>query len=604
MSAVAEYDREQIAALIEEAWRQQYIDPDLARTLAVQARDQALLRYDRAALAEASLCLAYCELRYGESEPARQMLVELRPLLLELDNRRALLQLDYGLAVIEASRQDAESAYVRFLELAAEAEQTGTATDRFLIANALGTAAAEAGQQETGLRHFYQALSLAREHRFGPQLALVLSNLGSCQHDAGNYQDAIRFLSESFDRMQTERLDALAPLVAGNLAMCQLAMGATEAAFETVAAYLERPAERRHAARGDQAFFQAIAAHTFAVRGDWERARQHASLALVDAKACGDRRLQAHAWWVSGLVERGLGNAEAALAALRQAELHVGGLNDLYYPIQIYLELAQTLSTLERWQEAFVYLDLHRELQQQSQGSATRVRLQSTRIEHELLEAERERDFALLKQAEAERARRDLEALNLELQRRMAEIEALQSQLREQAIRDPLTDLFNRRYLQNELHSELRLAERRHYRLCVVLIDVDHFKAVNDTYGHPMGDQVLIELATLLRANIRGSDFACRYGGEEFCLVLADIDVAAAIARVSDLLERFRAVRVELAGQTVERLSFSAGVAEYPRDGNDPDSLLRAADQALYRAKDNGRNRIEIVEAKLAVVEW
>src|SRR5690606_26560057 len=122
-----------------------------------------------------------------------------------------------------------------------------------------GTAAAETGQQETALRHFYQALSLAREAHFGPQLALVLSNLGSCQHDAGNYEDAIRFLTESFERMSGERLDALAPLVAGNLAMCQLAMGASEAAFETIAAYLDLPEERRHAARCDHAFFQAIA---------------------------------------------------------------------------------------------------------------------------------------------------------------------------------------------------------------------------------------------------------------------------------------------------------------------------------------------------------
>lgn len=212
-----------------------------------------------------------------------------------------------------------------------------------------------------------------------------------------------------------------------------------------------------------------------------------------------------------------------------------------------------------------------------------------TQIQSELSEAERERDFARVKQAEAERARAELEMLNRELAAKVVEIERLQEQLREQAIRDPLTDLYNRRYLQQALASELQLAERRHYPLCVVLIDLDHFKSVNDRHGHPVGDQVLIELANLLRANIRGSDFACRFGGEEFCLVLSDIGQELALTRTQSLLAAFSALQFcsGLSGQT-----FSAGIAQYPLHGRDAQALLRVADQALYRAKAAGRNQV------------
>jgi diguanylate cyclase (GGDEF)-like protein len=197
-----------------------------------------------------------------------------------------------------------------------------------------------------------------------------------------------------------------------------------------------------------------------------------------------------------------------------------------------------------------------------------------------------------MKQAEAERARSELESLNHELAIKVDEIQRLQTKLRDQAIRDPLTDLYNRRYLQEELGNEIRLAERRYYPVTVVLIDIDHFKQVNDRFGHPVGDRVLVELAELMRGNIRGSDFACRYGGEEFCLVLSDIGIDRATQRIQDLLDRFHALVVNVGSKKLKSLTFSAGLAEYPRHGRSGEALLKAADVALYNAKAAGRDRI------------
>jgi diguanylate cyclase (GGDEF)-like protein len=302
------------------------------------------------------------------------------------------------------------------------------------------------------------------------------------------------------------------------------------------------------------------------------------------------------------MIERGQGNLDGALVALKSAESLLGKMDDFFYPVQIHRELSQVYAEQADWASAYAYLDRYQKLYQQALGSAARARFYTLQIQAELDEAERERDFARLKQAEAERARSELEALNRELAAKVEEIERLQVQLREQAVRDPLTELYNRRYLQDELANEIKTAERRGGSFCVVLIDLDHFKRVNDEYGHPMGDKVLVELARLMRASIRGSDFACRFGGEEFCLVLVDISAEQAVARINDLRERLGRMVLRRGGQRLDHLTFSAGVAEYPTHGKTVDKLLQAADRALYRAKGSGRNCVLLAGREVARV--
>jgi diguanylate cyclase (GGDEF)-like protein len=167
----------------------------------------------------------------------------------------------------------------------------------------------------------------------------------------------------------------------------------------------------------------------------------------------------------------------------------------------------------------------------------------------------------------------------------------LREALRNQSIIDPLTGLFNRRYLEQVLERECRRALRSNRSLAVLMLDVDHFKRVNDLWGHEGGDAVLRDMASLMRHLFRGEDVACRYGGEEFVLLLADATLESALARAEDLRQAVHGLAVQHRGQTVGAITVSVGVAVLPEHGIGPSDLIAAADRALYRAKETGRDR-------------
>jgi len=168
----------------------------------------------------------------------------------------------------------------------------------------------------------------------------------------------------------------------------------------------------------------------------------------------------------------------------------------------------------------------------------------------------------------------------------------LRKTLHEQATRDPLTGLFNRRYLDETLPRELHGALRRDAPLCLAMIDLDHFKRFNDMFGHDTGDLVLRESGRLLRDNLRKSDVACRYGGEEFVLVLPDSSLADASQRVEQLRILFEKLEIRQNGQLMATTTISAGVASAPEHFSTMEEHLRAADEALHAAKDDGRDRV------------
>ena len=180
--------------------------------------------------------------------------------------------------------------------------------------------------------------------------------------------------------------------------------------------------------------------------------------------------------------------------------------------------------------------------------------------------------------------------------RQLAQIRALKARLEEQAIRDPLTDLYNRRYLDDALERELVRAQREGYPVSLVMLDIDHFKDLNDSHGHPAGDAVLIALAHSLRDQVRAGDLACRWGGEEFALVLPNMPLAAAMARADTLRARFAARRPATGGISLAA-TLSAGVAAFPEHATTPAALVAAADAALYRAKGEGRDRVRSAPA-------
>ena len=188
------------------------------------------------------------------------------------------------------------------------------------------------------------------------------------------------------------------------------------------------------------------------------------------------------------------------------------------------------------------------------------------------------------------------------LEQRLAEIEVLQERLKEQAIRDPMTGLFNRRYLDTIVPHELARCEREKAPLSLMMMDLDHFKHVNDTYGHQGGDEVLKALANLLLENVRASDVACRYGGEEFLLLLPNMHCDDALLRAEQWRAAFAATTVMYAGTSI-RATLSIGIACYPQDGASVEELTRCADLALYKAKEQGRNCVVLFRAADSIQE-
>lgn len=193
--------------------------------------------------------------------------------------------------------------------------------------------------------------------------------------------------------------------------------------------------------------------------------------------------------------------------------------------------------------------------------------------------------------SEQKRHRMELQQANEKLTRQLEEIQELQSRLQEQAIRDALTGLYNRRYLDETLPRELSRAKRDGYPLALIMVDIDHFKQVNDTYGHAAGDEVIRSLGTILRQGAREGDIACRYGGEEFVIALPRMTVAAALERAQRWRAQVQAIQVRH-GDFDICFTISAGVSGYPDHAADPENLIEYADLALYKSKTNGRNRV------------
>lgn len=177
----------------------------------------------------------------------------------------------------------------------------------------------------------------------------------------------------------------------------------------------------------------------------------------------------------------------------------------------------------------------------------------------------------------------------------------LRDTLRQQSIRDPLTGMFNRRYMEESLERELRRSARRGYPVGIIMLDIDHFKNFNDTFGHAAGDLLLRTVGDFLSVHIRAGDVACRYGGEEFVLILPEATLEITSQRAEHLREEIRHLNPEYRAQRLGPVTASAGVAAYPANGQTAERLLRAVDEALYQAKRQGRDRVVAAQAAVAV---
>ncbi len=251
-------------------------------------------------------------------------------------------------------------------------------------------------------------------------------------------------------------------------------------------------------------------------------------------------------------------------------------------PESVYKEMWQTIQSGKTWEGEFLNRKKNRELYWEHVVISPVVDMEGKII-----------NYIAVKSDITDRKLADdaLRQANEQLENQLEEIEALQATLREQSIRDPLTQLYNRRFLLETFTQELELAEATGKPFSILLLDIDLFKEINDQYGHAAGDECLVWLANLLRQQCRELDILCRYGGEEFLLVLPDTPIENAVPYADRLRERVGKQPIELGARKLA-ITISCGVSAYPNHGKTAQEIINKADAALYTSKRNGRNQV------------
>ena len=182
--------------------------------------------------------------------------------------------------------------------------------------------------------------------------------------------------------------------------------------------------------------------------------------------------------------------------------------------------------------------------------------------------------------------------IQIQMRHKMQEIEELQEQLQELAIRDPLTNLYNRRFMEDTLLREIAQAQRDNQSIGIIMIDIDNFKSFNDTHGHQNGDLALELVGALLNRTVRSGDIACRYGGEEFVIIMPEASFENTIKRGKQIKHQFESMPIPVGVDQQGFLTISLGISNYPMHGLNRDTILNNADMALYKAKRLGKNRV------------
>ena len=493
----------------------------------------------------------------------------------------------YGcMGAIAGQRGDFALSAQHFDTARKRAAQIPDSLHKFLLYNRMGIDALNRGDTAAAPRHFLLALDMAERFGTPSHRVNILSNLASMQHDLGNDEDAIPLLGEALEIIEGDGLTHMQPLVSGNLAMCLLASGKPADALALVqpnCTAVDGSDLSQHA------FNLSVAAHALTLLGEFDTAAAMVKEAAEAACTNADYEEQMHAWLVQGTLEQARGHRRLALRAFEQAHALLSYTSNPFYRLQIFKGLANLHAEIGRWKNAYGFLQQYHAHFEATSKSARDSRLLMRHLEKEMKNLKQERDQALARQAAREAENAQLETLNKELTHQIHHVNSIQSTLQEQAIRDHLTGLYNRRHFETCLHAMLHESSGS-FLVTVVLLDLDFFKRVNDSHGHAFGDEVLVRFAWLVEHSLRNTDMLCRYGGEEFCVLLRDVTCEEATSRIAGIAEQYSALVIECDAIHVSGCTFSAGIAEYPRHGATRNELLMRADTALYAAKNAGRN--------------
>lgn len=578
------------------AWRLQYLDSRRSLELAESVCQRAGVTDDPAAEGWARLTRGLHQLRYGPRHEANTDLVRARECFDAVHDEGGSILARAWIARALLLEGHTSDALALLLPLREPGLRLLKHEDRGMLLNNIAGCHSTLGESAQAFAYMYQALresSAARSRGFD---VVLYNNIGFELCQLGDSSEALRYLDQGIERCgKVSNLRLLGTLL-GNRLACLLELGRPRDALADVGRLLAIPPDA--SGRG----VTSIRFETMAIAALRSGEIELGADLIVRAKdALGetptpDERIEL-AIATAELLGAG-GDLAGAAATLEQAIPFASGADapGPQTPCMLYRALADVYEKRGDTAQALVYLRTWQQLHEDRMQRASQARFQAAALQTELLRLRLERDDIDARRRTSERANEALEAMNRQLSQKVAEVEALQTALLEQAVRDFLTGLFNRRYLNEVLPSMLALAERNGEPLTLAIIDFDHFKEVNDEYGHTAGDTLLSEFGVLLAERLRKSDVACRYGGEEFCLLMPHTDASAARRKLVVLQDAWREKVFSFDSGSLRGCTFSAGIADTRQVPDSASLLLRSADAAGLDAKRRGRDRIVVFD--------
>jgi diguanylate cyclase (GGDEF)-like protein len=463
--------------------------------------------------------------------------------------------------------------------------------DNFYLCFGLATCYVYQGRLEESLRFGYAALHLAEQLDLSPEFAAAAMPLGVALMAAKDPQEADTLLAEAIAVALRANSPLLTKALRNNRAVALRRLERLDEAH----ALLEQVLTDDAPMVGGQHFVHYNAAELCLKLGDLVRAEQHFTVAqrlLAERGASGLDLIKLH--YIEGAIASRQQRLDQAVDAFGKVDQMLPDVSALRFNdrAEFYDELADVLARVGRSEDAFLAQRKSSRQYQQSLAVVNRVRRFSMQVREEIQQVTKDWQHESME-------RRKLQAINLQLREQVDLTLSEAMRLRDQVSHDSLTGAFNRHYLDAVLPSLLQLSRQSATPFSMVMVDLDHFKRVNDRHGHAVGDDVLINFCALARDCLRGSDIVGRYGGEEFYLALVGCGAAAALQRIESLLATFRQLNVDGDEIDLAGLTFSAGIAVYPEDGVDLRTLVACADRRLLQAKAQGRARIVCREALL-----
>lgn len=575
-----------------EAWALLHVDALRAVALADAALAEALQTHDRMAEGWARLVRGHHLTYFARPRQAAPELRAALALFEALGDRSGLVLAHTGLARGLWREGHVDKALALVLSLRDEGLAVLRHEQRGLLLNTIAGCYSALNQSEQAFAYMYEALrdtSPTEGHGYD---AVLHCNLAHELLQLGDYHEALKHINAGLARLEGASNARLQCGLLINRVICLTDLNRATEALPDIDRVCAIPADA--SGRGALTpYFETMAVAAFRA-GRVALGRELVQRAkLVEREGLVEEEIEvAVAEAMLALAE---GQASAAALALQAAR---GRCYDDSMPVSLrvrHLVVAAWADALEALGDAKGAVGALRECQHiagRRAQLAARAHQQAATLQIDVLLLQHQLDAKDAQRVAIERARDELAASNRALSQKMQEVEALQTALRQQAMRDELTGLHNRRYLNETLPSLWALAERNQKPLAVAIIDLDHFKMVNDQLGHDAGDRLLAAFGRMLLAELRKSDIACRWGGEEFCVLMPDTSAAAALRAVSHLLKQWQVQALMLGIPSGAGTSFSAGVADSTQGLDTPQALLTCADQELLAAKRTGRNQV------------